>query len=252
MTEKRINPDTGILEEKRWHGWTASENPDGCEERVNPDTGVCEEKRWHGWTASENAEGREERVNPNTGVHEEKRWYGWPSKDNSGSERHTPTSQRQSAKPSAIGNGSASSDDDNSSYSSSGAPNNSDTGTTGGLFFVVVLVVGLIIMALSAQQDTTENHIVPTVQRSPSNQNYVGTWYAEGRDDISIKVVQIKSPKEFEVVIQFEDGDEKLFGTLSGDRIQTRGGEQSRYYFSITPVSDNCITAYLEWTFCKK
>jgi hypothetical protein len=82
MPEKRVNPDTGALEEKRWHGWTPSKNAEGLQQRVNPDTGAQEEKRWHGWTPSKNAEGLQQRVNPDTGAQEEKRSHGWtPSKN---------------------------------------------------------------------------------------------------------------------------------------------------------------------------
>lgn len=50
MREKRVNPETGVLEEKHWTGWEPARNAEGREERVNPKTGVREEKRWTGWT----------------------------------------------------------------------------------------------------------------------------------------------------------------------------------------------------------
>ena len=52
MTEKRVNPDTGVLEEKHWYGWTPSENAEGREERVNHET-ESRGRHWHGWTPSE-------------------------------------------------------------------------------------------------------------------------------------------------------------------------------------------------------
>jgi len=82
VEEKRVNPETGVVEEKHWLlGWQASESADGYEERVNPDTGVHEEKHLGGWQASKNADGYEERVNPDTGVHEEKHLGGWQASE---------------------------------------------------------------------------------------------------------------------------------------------------------------------------
>jgi hypothetical protein len=46
---KRINPDTGVVEEQNdvlgvFEHWDPAENENGNEERVNPETGVVEEK----------------------------------------------------------------------------------------------------------------------------------------------------------------------------------------------------------------
>lgn len=153
MIEKRVNPETGVLEEKRWHGWTPCANAEGHEERVNPETGVHEEKRWHGWTARENAEGREERVNPETGAHEEKRWHGWTPREGSpGSPRRSPLgSARPHQRGSADSDISTSSTDSSSdSYSSSAAGSSYSSssaaatkpraGGIGGLGFVLWIV----------------------------------------------------------------------------------------------------------------
>ncbi len=51
MSEKRINPENGVIEEKHWYGWDSVLNDNGHEHRVNPDTGVLEERHWYGWEA---------------------------------------------------------------------------------------------------------------------------------------------------------------------------------------------------------
>ena len=55
MAERRINKDTGVLEEKDWlTGWHSTSNENGREQRVNTETGRIEEKDWlTGWGAKD-------------------------------------------------------------------------------------------------------------------------------------------------------------------------------------------------------
>lgn len=61
MSERRINPDTGVIEENNgffiFDSWEPVENSEGCEERVNPDTGVIEEN--HGFFIFDNWQPKE-------------------------------------------------------------------------------------------------------------------------------------------------------------------------------------------------
>ncbi|MCC6366891.1 MAG: hypothetical protein IT165_25495 [Bryobacterales bacterium] len=46
MSERRINPETGVYEENNgfiFDNWTSVQNENGNDERINPDTGVVEE-----------------------------------------------------------------------------------------------------------------------------------------------------------------------------------------------------------------
>jgi hypothetical protein len=96
MTEKRVNPKTGIVEERSTGffggSWAPAKNERGNTERVNAKTGVTEE-RWtagggalYGWGPKSNERGNQERINKDTGVKEE-RWSllggavtGWDAK----------------------------------------------------------------------------------------------------------------------------------------------------------------------------
>jgi hypothetical protein len=57
MAERRINTETGVIEENTgfiFDNWTAVENGNGNEERVNPGTGVIEENTgfiFDSWTS---------------------------------------------------------------------------------------------------------------------------------------------------------------------------------------------------------
>ena len=87
MHEKRVNPDTGLIEEKGCCGWEPARNDNGHEERVNSDTGVREEKGCCGWEPARNDNGHEERVNSDTGMREEKGCCGWePARNDNGHE----------------------------------------------------------------------------------------------------------------------------------------------------------------------
>jgi hypothetical protein len=47
MSEQRINPETGVIEEKTgivYPTWDPKKNENGNPERVNPETGVIEEE----------------------------------------------------------------------------------------------------------------------------------------------------------------------------------------------------------------
>jgi Flp pilus assembly protein TadD len=111
MTEKRVNPETGILEEKGVFGWSPVENPDGHQERINPDTGVREEKGVFGWSPVENPDGHQERTNPDTGAHEEKGVFGWSPTESSNSGSIRSSKGIASSRRQAAANNSTSSDD---------------------------------------------------------------------------------------------------------------------------------------------
>jgi hypothetical protein len=80
MGERRVNPETGVVEERDgWFlgVWQPASNESGAEQRVNPDTGVIEER--YGsvlgvWQPASNESGAGQRVNPDSGVIEER--YG--------------------------------------------------------------------------------------------------------------------------------------------------------------------------------
>lgn len=46
MSERRINTETGVIEENNgfiFDNWTSVQNPEGNDERINTETGVIEE-----------------------------------------------------------------------------------------------------------------------------------------------------------------------------------------------------------------
>jgi hypothetical protein len=67
MTTKRVNPDTGVIEERHIGGWQSTG------ERINLETGEHEERHIGGWQSTG------ERTNLETGEHEEKHIGGWQS-----------------------------------------------------------------------------------------------------------------------------------------------------------------------------
>ena len=100
MPEERINPETGLYEEKNsWGNWKPKENDSGREERIDPKTGLHEEKNsWGNWKPKENDSGREERINPKTGLREEKNsWGNWKPREDARNGQHQPPSKQQSA-----------------------------------------------------------------------------------------------------------------------------------------------------------
>jgi hypothetical protein len=84
MGERRINPETGVVEEDSslFNGafgrdWQPATNDQGRVERVNPETGVHEEDHsafggtfGYDFEPATNDQGNVERVNPETGIHE--------------------------------------------------------------------------------------------------------------------------------------------------------------------------------------
>ena len=92
--EQRVNPETGVEEQRTFLGWSSIQSEDGRETRINPDSGVREAKSWLGWSPISGDSGREERVNQSTGVEEDRTWPGWaPSLNDKGREQRTnPTS----------------------------------------------------------------------------------------------------------------------------------------------------------------
>lgn len=75
--------------------------------------------------------------------------------------------------------------------------------------------------------------------------NYNGTW--NSGDNIFITVTPTVSNSRFNVILQFEDGNTKLTGTLINGKLWCSGEDN----FWINPISENCIKAYMGWKFCK-
>jgi hypothetical protein len=92
VKEKRINPETGVLEENHISGWAPIKNADGHAERINPETGVREEDHFSGWAPIKNADSHAERTNAETGVYEEDHFSGWaPNRSSADQPRRSPS-----------------------------------------------------------------------------------------------------------------------------------------------------------------